>query len=717
MNKPDPFNEPEPIEAAHPIHFREWFQFLREAWWFVLPVTALAGGLAWYYASTRPLVYTAKVVLQVAQEGQKLISIEDVSPQDLRASEVLNTIVANIKNSAVMRRVVRANALTNEAAFLPGHPGGLTEEQAMGALAAMTTGRLRKETRLIDILVEHSNAAMAQKLANSVAQEFILQNLEQRFSTTQAANDLLYQEAAKLKAKLEASERRLQEYKEQRQTVSLEERQNIVVEKLKDLNRNYTAAQSARLTLEADLSEIQKISNRVDALLALPSVNSHPAIADLRQKVIALEAHVKTLALRYKPKYPKMIQAQRELQDLRDALDKLVLAAPLAVQSAHEGALARENQLAGALRQAQQDALELDKSAIQYHVLLREVESDRALCDSVLRRLKETDLTKGLEKQSIAIVEPAGLPPRPAQPARELLTAGGAFGGFLASLALVVFVRLMSGSIQSVDEAETTLGLPVLAAIPRTRRAGRKALRPVLVKEPDSTAAEAFRSLRTMSLLTGKNDKKTVFLFTSAVPGEGKTFCSLNFAVCLALEGQRTLLVDCDLRRPSVGERLSLPPETPGVREYLLGQTPFIDLPQATPFPNLFVMPAGAPLGPPTEVLSTEATRKLLQEAGRQFDRIVLDSAPINSVSDTLLILPNVHFTFLVVRASRTLRRAVLRALELMARANVPPSGAVLNFLPERSGYGYYYHYAQDYSYRAPKAVRAKGETRALAQP
>lgn len=685
------------VEVSRPVNYRKAWQVLRERGWLIgLFAIAVALGTA-YFLEKMPAKYTAKAVLQVELEEQKLIRTDESSGQDLRPSEVLNTIVQNIKNTSVLRRVVRNENLALDPEFLPGtHPR--TELQLVRSLSTMVTAKLRQDTRLIDIAVTHRNAAIAERLANSVAHEFIRQNLDARFSTIQAANELLYAEAAKLKQKLELSEKHVQTYKEANETVPMEERQNIVVEKLQEINRRFTEAKAERLARESDFRQMQTLQDDPDAILLLPAVQQDPAVSDLRRKVVDAEARVATLALRYKPKYPKMMQAQRELDDLKQTLRNLASRVPQSVRSTYEAAVAREGSLYIALRDAQLESLNLDKKGIQYNVLHREVQSDRALYDSVLKRLKETDTSKNLERAAIAVVEPAVRPIAAIKFPTALTAAAAFFAAAFGAFTLLYLARITNTSIETVDQAESLLGLPVWAAIPVTKPRRKKLLPHVIAADPGSNCAESFRTLRTTASITAPAQEKKILMFTSADPSEGKSFCSVNHAICQAQEGKRTLLIDLDLRRPSLGESFSLPPETPGVTDYLRGKNSVAELARETPYANLFFLPAGPAIPHPSESLSNGAIARLVEEVTEDFDRVIIDTAPINAVSDAFLVLPLADVICLVVRSGRTPQRAVRRAIELMARAEVPPSGIVLNFLPARNGNGYY-HYAPKYRY------------------
>jgi polysaccharide biosynthesis transport protein len=296
------------------------------------------------------------------------------------------------------------------------------------------------------------------------------------------------------------------------------------------------------------------------------------------------------------------------------------------------------------------------------------------------------------------VVEPAIRPVDPLKLPSLLVAAAAFFVGAFGAFALLYLARIANTSIETVDQAEHLLGVPVWAAIPVAKSSRKKLLPHVIAADPASNCAESFRTLRTTATIAKQESEKKILLFTSADPSEGKSFCSVNHAICQAQEGKVTLLIDLDLRRPSVGASFSLPMQTPGVTDYLLDKNSVMELARPTLYENLFVLPAGPMIPNPSEKLSSGAIRNLLEEASANFDRVIIDTAPINAVSDSFLVLPLADVICLVVRSRRTPQRAVQRAIELMVRANVPPSGIVLNFLPARGGNGYY-HYAPQYGY------------------
>jgi succinoglycan biosynthesis transport protein ExoP len=342
--------------------------------------------------------------------------------------------------------------------------------------------------------------------------------------------------------------------------------------------------------------------------------------------------------------------------------------------------------------------LELNKIAVPYNALVREVETDRALYESVLTRMKVSNVAKGIWENNIRVIETPFVPIKPTKPAKLKILALAFLGGCVLGCGLVVGKDMADSSIRSINQVEEVLGLPVLTMVPRSKRRhlDKEA---VLTADPGSHEAEAFRSLRTaLSFLGQHKDFKTI-LFTSANPGEGKSYCSFNCAVALAHLGLRTLLIDADLRRPSLTRALLAGSKAPGLSACLTGNASIIDSCRATNTENLFILGAGDRASKPAELLAAGDLGGLLKEAMVHFDRVVIDSAPINAVSDTQLIAKEIESVCLVIRAGKTPRRAVVRACALLTRATHGPDAVVLNRVVRRHRDDYYFaRYASMYA-------------------
>ena len=513
-------------------------------------------------------------------------------------------------------------------------------------------------------------------------------------------------------------------------------RGGLVEDKLQELTSKLTAAKAERLRLEAQLKQVEATGTNVDALLALPVIASAPTVSDRRRDVAQLEATVASLAQRYKNKHPKMLAARAALTEARDALRREVLAQPEILRNTIQQAHAAEENMGAAAHEQEKAALALNKAAIGYQELARQAETDRALYESVLRQIKDTNLTKDVKTNAVSVIEHSPYPYSPVSPNPRKAILLGLLGGLAVALAFVYLADVLDRSIKTVDQAESLLGLPVLAAVPEAgdnskvpgpdpapKVTGTTTYR-LVAEAPEGPTAEAFRNLRAALSLLGPEVERKVFLFTSALPTEGKSFTSANYALALAQQGHRVLLIDGDLRRPSLHkifryEGDATPEqkeeESRGIVDYLIGE---VDLQAATrpvyasdvdPGGNSFterntirtamggqlsVLAGGQRAPNPAELLSGPTFGQLVAEAARLFDRVVIDSAPILAVSDTLLMTPHIQTVCMVVRAAKTPRNAVRRALSLIIGAGGHPAGLVLNRLPHRRGSGYYYYYA-----------------------
>ncbi|HEY1581957.1 MAG TPA: polysaccharide biosynthesis tyrosine autokinase [Chthoniobacterales bacterium] len=494
-----------------------------------------------------------------------------------------------------------------------------------------------------------------------------------------------------------------------------------------------TGAKADRVRLESELAQIDQVRGNVDALLAIPSIANAPVVTDRRKDVAQLESAVASLTQRYKSKHPKMMAARAALDEARAALKRAVLAQPAVLRNVLAQAQAAETSLGEAATDQEKAALALNKAAIGYQELARQAETDRALYESVLRQIKETNLTKDVKTNAVSIAEHATLPYQPASPQPTKAIFLGLLGGLLSALAFVYGADVLDRSLKTVDQTEAFLGIPVLAAVPERTVAKKKRSEirstdttttyRLVAEEPEEPVAEAFRNLRASLSLLGPENERRVFLFTSALPAEGKSFTSANYALALAQQGHRVLLIDGDLRRPRLdrifserNQRLTDPSQqVRGVVDYLVGEVGFgeavlrvaatdVDVTRARELTTpgyttatggeLSILPGGRRAPNPAELLSGHTFAEMVAEAARLFDRVVIDSAPLLAVSDTLLMAPHVQTVSLVVRAARTPRNAVLRAISLLATASARPAGVILNRLPHRRGAGYYYYYA-----------------------
>ncbi len=567
----------------------------------------------------------------------------------------------------------------------------------------------RKLTRLIDISATDTNPERARLIADTVVKEFMLQGLEQRVGLARVANDFLRDEANKLKAKLQESEQELQRYKEEHNAVSLEETQNITIEKLKELNSRVTLAKGERIRLESDMDILRTISpDETDRMLQIGSVASIPQVQAIRTQIVTAEADLAGTQKRYLALHPKNIQGVTQVKQLKESLKETLSNAGKILGTQYQSALDTETKLNEALKEQEQAALELNKIAIPYNVLLHDVESDRAMYDAVNTRLRETTVSMGIEKSPLRVVEE----PMAAVPARRGLAKMlgiGLFVGLALAAGTIFGLDMLDSSLRYVDQAESFLKLPVLAVVSEVKGQTGDRIPSVFTNGAQTQEAEAFRSMRTTLSLLGDEAHRRVFLVTSAVPGEGKTFCAFNAALAFALEGQKTLLLDGDLRLPAV-HRIFPDPEVAsrhlGLADYLAGNADIDKILVAGPQENLSVICAGSKPSNPGELLGADTLVTLIKTLVEKFDRVIIDSAPVNAVSDTLRITPLADYVCLVIRAAKTPKKAIARGRKLIDNARGKLAGFILNRVHLGRDSAYYFY---NYAYGESEADGARG--------
>jgi capsular exopolysaccharide synthesis family protein len=803
-------------EGLQTFDFRRyWHSFVERIW--IVAICVLAGlFLALGYLARTPKLYQGHTILEVDFQEPSLIAADDVARMRsafLASQEALRTIEQNLTNQTLLSRVVRSEGLAEDGGRALLGQGVLTDktsssaqpndssqaanktksatgatiftplEEGLGrAMVGMVKPIIRRGTRLIDLYVTHRDPAMAQRLAEAIGREYIRSSIEQRASFSEDALRYLLEEEQRLKANLQKSEAAVTEYKAKNPdalqlgggtaaTGSQEgsgagaggPRGGLVEDKLQDLNNKLTAAKADQMRLEGELQQVEQAGNNIDALLAIPSISAAVLVTEARHSVTQMEATITTYALRYKDKHPKMITAKASLAEAKQKLRQAVLEQPPLLRNAIEQTKATEAILQQALQDQQGVAVNLNRTAIGYQELARQAETDRALYESVLRQIKDTNLTKDLKTNAVSVIEHSPLPGSPVSPRPTKTILGGLLAGLAVGLAFVFGADALDRSIKTVDQAESTLGLPVFAAVPettdegpvsrlkrRSKSLGNSNYR-VVVETPESPAAEAFRNLRAALSLLGPEVERKVSLFTSALPSEGKSFTSANYSLALAQQGYRVLLIDGDLRRPNMhkifrfqhARNNSDEDIPPGVTDCLVGEADLASAARQIPpgeiqlvdedieltgkiltatGGQLSVLAGGRRAPNPAEILAGPFFGQLITEAAKLFDRVVIDSAPILAVSDTLLMTPHVQTVCIVVRAAKTPRPALRRAISLLAKSGIRPAGLVLNRLRRSRGVGYYYYYAshgygaeegaysRSYSYRSKAEHEVNGE-------
>jgi succinoglycan biosynthesis transport protein ExoP len=703
-------------ESSEPFDWRQYLHIVLEKWWIVCLCLLLGAILSIFLISREKTLYGARAVLFIEQQKEQVLTgrMQSVRDDEVRSIDMINTIVETLNSYPMAMRVAKRLELAKDPAFIAAsewnksEDGEMTPNAAAGQLVApygFVGSAYREMTRLIDIVARTPDPDLSTKLANGYAEEYLRMLMEQSTESTKAASQFLVEEAERLGNKMRLAEEAMQSFRERERAASLETMVEEAQGGVDQTSKQIQEIESFIRQLDTDLAAVSGSGGDTELLLRLPSVANDPRVASLNVQIEALERELDEMSRRYREGHPAHTSTKTRLEVLRNNLSTLAVEVVGQLEARRAQAESQLESLRTERAEEEKRLLEVTGKSVEYNRLSRNLEADRALYDSVISRLKEVDVTSGLTDQSITIQERApGAGPVPSETLKYLVL--GLLGGLAAGVALAFGLNYLDPSLRTIDQVEQRTGLGVVVAVPRIKdspsRGGGGAELPT-VRDRRGTIAEAFRTMRaTLAHIAGR-DKNRVFLITSAIPGEGKTFTSTNFAATLAQQDLRTLLIDADLRKPSVSKLLFNENLKPGLSELLLGQCAADDAIVPTSIENLSFMPAGGIAPNPSELLAQGKLREVIDSLKDRFDRIVIDSSPVLAVRDPLLLAPFVDACCLIVRAGHSPSKATTTAVRLLAEAGVPAKGVVLNAV--REGSGAYYSYA----YRTYGTYGAKG--------
>jgi capsular exopolysaccharide synthesis family protein len=457
---------------------------------------------------------------------------------------------------------------------------------------------------------------------------------------------------------------------------------------------------SSEYVLEYILDSSSEIKER---LLGLEStLQLYQRCLQLSKEIDEAERQVAEMEKRYLPKWPALVEAKELLKILQD---RFLQEFNQVMNLSEEERKYWETSLAS-LQGASLDALANAKRQVvstRSNVLERELEAEKAVYDNLILQLKEGNVTRGFASRQFEVVQPPTMPAAPVAPIKSRMLIQFAGGGAALGLAIIMLLGFLDPTLRTVAEIEQFCGLPVVAGLPAFKKRESRSDSLELARDPQSKASEAIRSLRTGLTFLGTAEERCTFLVASSVPGEGKSWVASNLAHSFALQGDRTLLIDADMRRPAQGEVFGYGREPKGLADVLSLGTPLKEVILRSELSEeLFLIPAGSWSANPAELLSGKSLQPLLDKLSEYFDRIVIDSAPLVPVSDSIPIAKLVQSVVLVVRVGSTPKGAIKRAIRVLSDNGSHPVGIVANGLPRTrtsGAHGYYYSYSGSGSY------------------
>jgi polysaccharide biosynthesis transport protein len=537
---------------------------------------------------------------------------------------------------------------------------------------------------------------LASRVANTWAQTYISTNLERRFEASSYAKTFLEQQLAKTKEKLEQSELQLNDYTRQKQIVNVDEKTNLTAQNLQEFTAALAKAEQERIKSEATYEETRRnLANSKELI-------DSKTLSVFRESKAKLESEYQELLKTYKPGFPKMQALQSQIDDFERKIQAETIAIKASIEGSaratFEAARTQENQLRARADAAKRNVLAQQDQGFRYNILKREVDTNREIYNGLLQRLKEVGIAGGVGTNNVSIVDKADVPLFPYKPDLRRNAFIGLLLGLMAGLALAFLLEYLDDSIKFPDEVERFTGLALLGVIPMVN-VTRNTPREQLAGDPRSALAEAYRSLRTaLQFSTARGAPRTIVV-TSCTKNEGKSTTSFATALALAQLGKRVLLVDGDMRNPSIHKMFG-GDHAIGLSNLLSSEADPIAVTRRTEFQSLYYISSG-PLPPnPAELLSGGQLAKLLAPDFTAFDHIVVDAPPIMGIADAVILCKHVDAALFVVECASTRKTSIRNALRRLHQAGTHPLGAVLTKLPSSASlYGYdasYYYYGND---------------------
>jgi capsular exopolysaccharide synthesis family protein len=712
------------------------WQALRK-YWSISTAVAIAVMLAvGFYTTGQTKIYRSSATIQVDPSapkplGKDVQTVVDMGAGDYFANrEYLETQYKIIQSKRVARAVVERLGLHRDVSFflnVPPRPGLTGQPVSEDSAAEVVRARLMvepvKESRLANVRYEDASPERAQRILAAIIDTYISQNLDDTLASVNSAVDWLRSQLDKLKVDLESSEMALHDFKEQKNILALEvdDQTNILKDQLHQLNAALTQARTKRQDLAAKYAELLKSSVDDPRSLTAPEFLSDPLLSSLRTHYEdALRQRDAELGRNKGANHVDVRSAEASVNAARAAVLAEVGNIRAAAQRELSAAEKHEGGLSALLSEAQRRAVEVNLLEIQYNGLERARKNNEKLYSLVLERTKETDLQRLLRVNNLRIVDTPDLPLVPVRPRLSAMFLTAVLAGLAAALCVALGLSALDRTLKTPEEIEASLGLTCLGILPllddraagssgyggrrrRRRPADRQDMRPELVVHlaPASRVAEAARAVRTNLMFMSPDNPIRVLLVSSANPSEGKTTVACCIAVSIAQAGHRTLLVDCDLRRPRIHRIFGMSGDE-GLTTALLDETALDRVIQPSEIPNLSVLPSG-PIPPnPADLMHSERFQALIGALRGRFDRVILDSSPIAPVTDATILSAYVDATILVVRAFVTKKDLARHALRSINDIGSKTAGTVLNAVDfSRHEYKYASYYGR-YGYGTP---------------
>lgn len=717
----------DPDDLSGRLDLLEYWRSIAKRKWAILAFALVVTLLAAVIAFVMTPVYRSTATVLIEFSRAKVVSIDDVYGGIAQTREYFQTQVEIMKSREVAIKAVTKVRLWEHPDFDPRLPrkglaalfeaiGFSTEkpvvewtdetlaEAVVGAMSRNLSIQPIRLSQLVTISFDSTDRELSARMANALADVYIENDLNARYQMTQKASTWLQEQLATMKDKLSESEAALQRYRDKEGIVEMRgSTPSVDSQQVGQTVQRLIEARARRAESENAYQAIKEATSS-GSLGTLPNVIRNPTVAEAKRQEADAQRKISELAQRYGSEHPKYKQAEAELASAQDNVRRQIDTVVGSIQREYEAALGTEKAMEASLNKARGSVQNLNRKEFQLGVLEREVESNRQMFEMFVKRAKETNVSGELQSANARVIDPAIVPERPVKPKKLLIIAAALVFGLLVGVLITLLIDRLDNTLKTTEDTEAHLRQPILAALPLLPKDGRERADSArhFLDSPESIYSEAIRSARTGVLLSGIDLPKRVLVVTSSVPGEGKTTFSINLAVALA-QTKKTLLIDADMRRPATAKGLGLHSGVKGLSDLVSGNAEYAECTHVIPGSKLTVIPTGSIPPNPLELLHSHRFSDLLEKLQQSFDIIIIDSSPVELVSDALVIASQATGIIYVTKANDTPWQLARKGLQRLRRAGGNILGIALNqFDHEKAGryHGEYSAYGK-YGYTA----------------
>ncbi|HSI09990.1 MAG: GumC family protein [Rariglobus sp.] len=693
--------------------FRDYVLILRERIWYIIVVFLIVFSSVLVYTFSQTKIYQAGASVQIFRSDPKVLKgVEDVVNNEVRGTEDLNTVVEVLSSGTIIQKVAERITGNEMVQFMAPYEKRLgsdpvTPLEVLGQNRKIAPKRL---SLVINVVYRHPDRLTAAKVANLFVDEFIAYNARVRIDESMKAVEELKVRAEQQERTVKELATELQTYREKNNMISLDQRKDIVTEKLKALNLYATQTDAKLKDAEIRWKQVQERIASGGDITELSFIARDPLIDQLTREVSSKKIQIAQLRDRYREKHPLMMEAANSLQQAQSELKKAVDGAAATAESEYQNTRRNDEQARASLAQAGVETMELDRANVEYEEHARKLQINEQLLQNIISRMRDTTMIATMGSQNARVVDLAS-PPQESDyvsPRIPLNIGLGVGGGLALGLGVAFFVAFIDDRVKSSFDIEAVVGLPLIGIIPQIKKMEQPDKAQIVINNADRQVAEAFLTLHSSLRLKDESKNAQCILTTSTIPGEGKSFTTTNLALTFAAHGERVAIVDCDLRKPNIHKSFRLE-NRKGVIDICAGTATIDDVVIRGVHPNLDVIPTGGRAKNPTQILNGKNFESMIADLRKRYDRVFFDTPPLAAVSDALIILPLVDGSVFTIFFNKVRRKAAQFSAKKLLETNVPVFGAVLNGL-NLSVSGYYYAQYYDKSYKDYYVVMSKDD-------